>query len=120
MEDSEAAGADLHLDLAAARGRNELVHALHESIRTGRLPAGTRLPPARFLIGSGYVQAFSRLREAIKNFGGPTIAAEGFGYDLHRDVIRAGGLSVAGVPVDALGAQTSALTGQGVLLTPAY
>ena len=50
MESSgEVAGADLHLDLAAARGRNELVRALHESIRTGRLPAGTRLPSSRSL-----------------------------------------------------------------------
>lgn len=42
-------GADLHLDLAAARGRNELVRALHDSIRSGRLPAGTRLPSSRSL-----------------------------------------------------------------------
>lgn len=234
MEDSEA-GADLHLDLAAARGRNELVHALHESIRTGRLPAGTRLPssrslakdlgiarntvadaygqlvaegwltarqgsgtvvanraavpstpavvlpqersfrydltpgspdvatfprtewlaaarkalmlapneafglgdprgrielrreladylarargvradPERILICSGYVQALSLLSEAIKNLGGTTIAVEEFGYGLHRDVIRARGLSAAAVPVDELGAQTSQLTGQG-------
>ena len=47
--DSGAVGADLHLDLAAARGRNELVQALHDSIRTGRLPAGTRLPSSRSL-----------------------------------------------------------------------
>ena len=241
MEDSEA-GADLHLDLAAARGRNELVRALHESIRTGRLPAGTRLPssrslakdlgiarntvadaygqlvaegwltarqgsgtvvanraavpsmpavalpeersyrydlrpgapdlatfprtewlaaarkaltlapnesfglgdprgrlelrrvladylarargvradPERILICSGYVQAVSLLGEAIKNLGGTTIAVEEFGYGLHRDVIRARGLSAVAVPVDELGAQTSQLAGQGVLLTPAH
>jgi GntR family transcriptional regulator/MocR family aminotransferase len=41
-------GADLHLDLAS-RGRADLVDALHESIRTGRLPAGTRLPSSRSL-----------------------------------------------------------------------
>jgi GntR family transcriptional regulator/MocR family aminotransferase len=46
MEDS---GADLHLELAATRGRNDLVRSLHESIRTGRLPAGTRLPSSRSL-----------------------------------------------------------------------
>jgi len=49
MEDSGVVGADLHLDLAAARGRNELVRALHDSIRSGRLPAGTRLPSSRSL-----------------------------------------------------------------------
>jgi GntR family transcriptional regulator/MocR family aminotransferase len=51
MEDSgsTAAGADLHLDLAASRGRNDLVQALHASIRSGRLPAGTRLPSSRSL-----------------------------------------------------------------------
>src|SRR5689334_14252067 len=42
-------GADLHLDLANRRGRADLVEALHESIRTGRLPAGTRLPSSRSL-----------------------------------------------------------------------
>ncbi len=46
---ANSAGADLHLDLAASRGRNDLVQALHTSIRTGRLPAGTRLPSSRSL-----------------------------------------------------------------------
>ncbi|MET7283164.1 PLP-dependent aminotransferase family protein [Kribbella sp. NPDC005582] len=50
MEDQGAnSGADLHLDLAASRGRNDLVQALHASIRSGRLPAGTRLPSSRSL-----------------------------------------------------------------------
>ncbi|GAA1622735.1 PLP-dependent aminotransferase family protein [Kribbella alba] len=54
MEDPRAnsadgAGADLHLELASSRGRGDLVEALHESIRTGRLPAGTRLPSSRSL-----------------------------------------------------------------------
>ena len=52
MVDSRAnseAGADLHLDLGGTRGRSDLVRALHESIRTGRLAAGTRLPSSRSL-----------------------------------------------------------------------
>ncbi|GAA0601290.1 PLP-dependent aminotransferase family protein [Kribbella sandramycini] len=50
MEESGAnSGADLHLDLAASRGRSDLVSALHASIRSGRLPAGTRLPSSRSL-----------------------------------------------------------------------
>ncbi|MEV6414738.1 PLP-dependent aminotransferase family protein [Kribbella sp. NPDC051718] len=55
MEDSRAnstaepSGADLHLDLANRRGRADLVNALHESIRTGRLTPGTRLPSSRQL-----------------------------------------------------------------------
>jgi GntR family transcriptional regulator/MocR family aminotransferase len=50
MEDRGAnSGADLHLDLARRRGRADLVEALHESIRTGRLAAGTRLPSSRSL-----------------------------------------------------------------------
>jgi GntR family transcriptional regulator/MocR family aminotransferase len=44
-----ATGADLHLDLANRRGRADLVNALHESIRTGRLTPGTRLPSSRQL-----------------------------------------------------------------------
>ncbi len=46
---NSAAGADLHLDLGGTRGRGDLVRALHESIRTGRLAAGTRLPSSRSL-----------------------------------------------------------------------
>ncbi|MEV8377994.1 PLP-dependent aminotransferase family protein [Kribbella sp. NPDC056861] len=46
---ANSAGADLHLDLAQSRGRNDLVQALHESIRSGRLPAGTQLPSSRSL-----------------------------------------------------------------------
>lgn len=42
-------GADLHLDLGGTRGRSDLVRALHESIRTGRLTPGTRLPSSRTL-----------------------------------------------------------------------
>ncbi|GAA1550233.1 PLP-dependent aminotransferase family protein [Kribbella sancticallisti] len=42
-------GADLHLDLGGTRGRNDLVRALHESIRTGRLTPDTRLPSSRSL-----------------------------------------------------------------------
>jgi GntR family transcriptional regulator/MocR family aminotransferase len=42
-------GADLHLDLGARRGRNDLIRALHESIRSGRLAPGTRLPSSRSL-----------------------------------------------------------------------
>ncbi len=42
-------GADLHLDLSGRRGRADLVEALHDSIRTGRLAAGTRLPSSRTL-----------------------------------------------------------------------
>jgi GntR family transcriptional regulator/MocR family aminotransferase len=51
MEESGAnsSGADLHLELSATRGRNDLVQALHESIRSGRLAAGTRLPSSRSL-----------------------------------------------------------------------
>ncbi|MGW6277224.1 MocR-like pyridoxine biosynthesis transcription factor PdxR [Kribbella sp. NPDC055071] len=243
MEDAGLnSGADLHLELTAARGRNDLVTALHESIRTGRLAAGTRLPssrslakdlgiarntvadaygqlvaegwltarqgsgtlvanrggvpptavvplpearkfrydltpgspdvatfprgewltaarkaltaapndafalgdprgrielrrtladylarargvradPERMLICSGYVQALSLLSEVVKTLGGTTMAVEEFGYDLHRDVIRARGLKVAAVPVDELGAQAAHLTGDGVLLTPAH
>ncbi|WP_433160472.1 PLP-dependent aminotransferase family protein [Kribbella sp. CA-247076] len=240
-----SAGSDLHLDLAATRGRNDLVRALHDSIRSGRLPAGTRLPssrslakdlgiarntvadaygqlvaegwlaarqgsgtvvanrastppgavpplppgptettfrynlrpgapdlsmfprgewlaaarkalpsapneafgygdprgraelrrvladylarargvradPERILICSGYVQALSLLSEVLKARGGTTVSVEEFGYALHLDVIRSRGLDPVPVPVDGLGAQVSALSGQAALLTPAH
>ena len=99
------------------RGRIELRRELADYLARAR---GVRADPERILICSGYVQALSLLSEAIKNLGGTTIAVEEFGYGLHRDVIRARGLSVVAVPVDELGAQTSRLAGQGVLLTPAH
>ncbi|WP_350274432.1 PLP-dependent aminotransferase family protein [Kribbella sp. HUAS MG21] len=46
---ANSAGSDLHLELGATRGRGELVRALHASIRSGRLAAGTRLPSSRSL-----------------------------------------------------------------------
>ncbi|WP_328992225.1 PLP-dependent aminotransferase family protein [Kribbella sp. NBC_01245] len=51
MESTRAnsVGADLHLDLTGSRGRSDLVEALHDSIRSGRLLPGTRLPSSRSL-----------------------------------------------------------------------
>ena len=45
MEKSWANGLDLHLDLSGTRVRAQLEAALREAIRSGRLAAGTRLPP---------------------------------------------------------------------------
>jgi GntR family transcriptional regulator/MocR family aminotransferase len=42
---------DLHLDLAGARSRAALEGALRDAVRSGRLPAGTRLPSSRALAG---------------------------------------------------------------------
>ncbi len=50
MQDDWATfGADLHLDLAGAGVRTALEKALRDAVRTGRLPAGTRLPSSRSL-----------------------------------------------------------------------
>ncbi|MGW4351138.1 MocR-like pyridoxine biosynthesis transcription factor PdxR [Nocardia sp. NPDC004582] len=47
---SESAGADLHLELAGAGNpRAQLMSALRDAIRSGRLAPGTRLPPYRTL-----------------------------------------------------------------------
>ena len=44
-----AAGLDLHLELAGPRVRAALEDALRQAVQTGRLAAGTRLPPSRTL-----------------------------------------------------------------------
>src|SRR5256886_8716725 len=49
MAETWANSIDLHLDVAGKRVRNGLEAALREAIRTGRLHAGTRLPPSRAL-----------------------------------------------------------------------
>jgi GntR family transcriptional regulator/MocR family aminotransferase len=47
--ETRANSIDLHLDVAGTRVRSGLESALREAIRTGRLAAGTRLPPSRAL-----------------------------------------------------------------------
>src|ERR1700712_3730874 len=46
---SSMLGTDLHLDLVGTRLRSGLMAALRESVRTGRLAPGTRLPSSRSL-----------------------------------------------------------------------
>jgi GntR family transcriptional regulator / MocR family aminotransferase len=49
MAKTWANGLDLHLDLSGNRVRAQLETALRDAIRSGRLAAGTRLPPTRTL-----------------------------------------------------------------------
>jgi GntR family transcriptional regulator/MocR family aminotransferase len=42
-------GVDLHLDVGRTRVRASLENALREAVRSGRLPAGLRLPSSRQL-----------------------------------------------------------------------
>ena len=42
-------GVNLHVELSGGRRRVELETALREAVRSGRLPAGSRLPPTRAL-----------------------------------------------------------------------
>jgi GntR family transcriptional regulator/MocR family aminotransferase len=66
-------GLDLHLDLDKRRGRSAAIEtALRDAIRTGRLPAGSRLPPTRALAGDLGV-ARGTVAEAYAQ-----LAAEGF------------------------------------------
>jgi GntR family transcriptional regulator / MocR family aminotransferase len=46
---STSAGLDLHLELSGTRPRAGLEAALRDAVRSGRLPAGTALPPSRVL-----------------------------------------------------------------------
>lgn len=48
-EERANSGVDLHLELVGPRLRSGLEKALRESVRTGRLPAGVRLPSSRTL-----------------------------------------------------------------------
>ncbi|MEV0181401.1 PLP-dependent aminotransferase family protein [Streptomyces sp. NPDC050625] len=50
VNSAERIGADLHLELSGPGGRRAaLIRALREAVRSGRLAAGTRLPPYRSL-----------------------------------------------------------------------
>src|ERR1043165_8159821 len=46
---SPVAGLDLHLDRPAGRGRDSVMDAVRDAIRSGRLASGTRLPSSRAL-----------------------------------------------------------------------
>ena len=82
---------------------------------------GVRTTPDQVVICSGFVQALSLLATTLRRGGARTMAVESYGLDLHRELVRAAGLTTRAVTVDGAGARTDGLGDCGaVLLTPSH
>ncbi|MFE9425363.1 PLP-dependent aminotransferase family protein [Kitasatospora sp. NPDC006697] len=99
------------------RGRPELRAALADYL--GRV-RGADAAPGRILIASGYVQALGLLARVLPP---GAFAMEDPGLPFHREAVRHAGREIVPLPVDASGADPSALPTTGIaaaVLTPAH
>ncbi|MEV0188993.1 aminotransferase class I/II-fold pyridoxal phosphate-dependent enzyme [Kitasatospora purpeofusca] len=120
-------------DYGSPLGRIELRQALSDYLARVR---GVRTDPDRLLVCAGFGQGLGLLAAALRGRGAGRIAVEGYGLPPQREVLRAAGLGLAPLPLDANGARTDLLDGAGevgaggtgvaagrlgaVLLTPAH
>ncbi len=108
------------LGYADPRGRPELREALAGYLSRAR---GVRAHPDRIVVCTGFTQGLSLLSHVLRARGVTTLAVEACGQPSYRDQARAGGLTVALLPVDGAGAVVDRLPGSAagaVLLTPAH
>jgi GntR family transcriptional regulator/MocR family aminotransferase len=100
------------------RGLLSLRESLTEYLARVR---GVRTTADRIVICSGFMQALNLLSVTLRRLGGSTLAIESYGLEHHRAIVRAGGLRLSPLAVDASGARTDQLTdADAVLLTPAH
>lgn len=100
------------------RGLLSLRESLTEYLARVR---GVRTTPDHLMICSGFTQALNLLSVTLRRQGASTLSVESYGFDQHRDVVRAAGLATVPVTVDAEGARTTELAeSDAVLLTPAH
>lgn len=102
------------------RGRAELREALAGYLARAR---GVYADPERIVLCAGFAHALMLLSKLLRARRVREIAVEGYGLDVHRDLLTRAGLRTQVLEVDAAGARTGALAGSGVgavLLTPAH
>jgi GntR family transcriptional regulator/MocR family aminotransferase len=80
---------------------------------------GVLAAPDRIVVCPGFTQALALLCHVLRARGGRRVVTEAYGYELHRGVIEAHGLTVETVDVDERGALVGTVA-DGVLLTPAH
>ncbi|MCX4527645.1 PLP-dependent aminotransferase family protein [Streptomyces sp. NBC_01551] len=105
---------------ADGRGRVELREALAEYLARVR---GVYADPERIVLCAGFVHGLKLMAGVLRARRVREVAVEGYGLDVHWDVLAGAGLRMRPLPVDGAGARTEALTGAGagaVLLTPAH
>ncbi|MFB6620019.1 PLP-dependent aminotransferase family protein [Streptomyces sp. NPDC056367] len=105
-----------------ARGRTELREALAGYLARAR---GVYADPERIVLCAGFVHGLSLLAGALRARRVREVAVEGYGLDIHRDLLVKAGLRTRPLGVDAEGARTGELGAGGpgvgaVLLTPAH
>ncbi|GAA1974267.1 PLP-dependent aminotransferase family protein [Kitasatospora viridis] len=99
------------------RGRPELRAALADYLGRAR---GVDAAPGRIVVTTGYVQALALLARVLPP---GAFAMEDPGLPFHREVVRHAGREVVPLPVDADGADPSALPSRGIaaaVVTPAH
>jgi len=82
---------------------------------------GVRADPAHIVVCAGFAHGVAGISRALRSAGVRTLAVEGYGHRVHRDIATAQGLRTQPVPVDGLGAVVAAASGaEAMLLTPAH
>ncbi|MET9465222.1 PLP-dependent aminotransferase family protein [Streptomyces sp. NPDC006544] len=109
------------------RGRVELREALAGYLARAR---GVYADPERIVLCAGFAQGMLLMAKLLRARRVRDIAVEGYGLDVHRDLLTGAGLRTRPLEVDAEGARTQdlastagAAAGHGVgavLLTPAH
>ncbi|MFD3679536.1 PLP-dependent aminotransferase family protein [Streptomyces sp. NPDC058613] len=101
------------------RGRTELREALAGYLARAR---GVYADPERIVLCGGFAHALALLARMLRARRVREVAVEGYGLDIHRNLLERAGLRTRPLGVDADGARTGGLTsGPGaVLLTPAH
>jgi GntR family transcriptional regulator / MocR family aminotransferase len=100
------------------RGLSPLREALAGYLARAR---GVAVTPDRVVVSNGYAQALELLCQVLHANGARRVATEGFGRPAHWRIAAASGLRLRPLAVDALGALTRDLSGEGAaVLTPAH
>lgn len=104
---------------ADGRGRVELREALAGYLARAR---GVYADPERIVLCAGFAHGLKLLAGVLRTRRVRDVAVEGYGLDVHRDVLTRAGLRTRPLRVDGAGACTPDLaSGVGaVLLTPAH
>jgi GntR family transcriptional regulator / MocR family aminotransferase len=105
-------------DYGDPRGTAELRNALAAYLGRAR---GVIAAPEHIVICAGFAHGLAILAKALNAMGINTVAMEDPCLPAHRAIVRDQGLHVAPLPVDAEGAQISAVDSAGAaLVTPAH
>ncbi|MEU3063241.1 PLP-dependent aminotransferase family protein [Streptomyces subrutilus] len=101
------------------RGRIELREALAGYLARAR---GVYADPERIVLTAGFAHALAVTAAVVRARRVREMAVEGYGLDIHRDLLARAGLRTRPLCVDAQGARTGDLAAAAgaVLLTPAH